>query len=117
MLCTKDVAAAVTSVDVVGLEAEVDVVAQVELVAVPVVPTTIDLAVAAQEAVPRADVEAVDAEISMATSPVWIPSQDVFKRLLAPHSICPLLILQRSSFLAGLGSTSATCPQMLTRRL
>lgn len=93
-----------------------DVVAQVELVAVPVVPTTIDLAVAAEEAVPRADVEVVDAEISMATSLVWIPSQDVFKRLLAPHLICPLLILQRSSSPAGLGSTSVTCPRTLTSR-
>jgi hypothetical protein len=114
MLCTKDVA--VTSAAVVGQEAEVDVVAQVELVAVLVVPTTIDLAVAAEEVVPRADVEAVDAEISMATSLVWIPSQDVFKRLLAPHLICPLLILQRSSSPEGQDSTSATCPRTLMRR-
>lgn len=97
----------------VGLQ--VDVVAQVELVAVPEAVTMIDQA-AAVEVVPRVDVEVADAVTSMAIFPVWIPSPDVFKRLLGPHLICPQLILQKNSFPEGLGCTSETCPPILTSR-
>ena len=90
-----------------------DVVAQLELVAVPAAAAMIDQAV---EGVPRVDVEVADAVTSMAIFNVWIMSLDVFKKLLVPHLIYPQLILQKNSFLADQGCTSVTYPPILTSR-